>query len=89
MAVDDGLLDTNGSISNKIHAHAKNSALPSGKRAAPTQERKDPDCEQVTDACGSRERSAPSRFSPFSIMSLYYFHHQEKSNVWTTCPKRI
>lgn len=50
MAVDDGLLDTNGSISNKIRARAKNSALPSGKRAAPTHERKDPDCEQVTDA---------------------------------------
>lgn len=33
-AVGDSLLDTDGSVSNKIRARAKNNILPSGKRAA-------------------------------------------------------
>lgn len=67
MAFDDGLLDTNGSISNKIRARAKNSALPSGKRAAPTHERKDPDCEQVH---GSLRK--PGALRTLAILSVFY-----------------
>lgn len=67
MAVDDGLLDTNGSVSNKIRARAKNSALPSGKRAAPTHKRKDPDCEQVH---GSLRK--PGALRTLAILSVFY-----------------